>query len=39
MPGCTIAIGIVFQFPVVLSLWWLSFTQSGPRQFDETVAP
>ena len=29
-----VAISVVFQFPVVRGLWWLSFapTESGPRQ-------
>jgi hypothetical protein len=36
-----VASGYVFQFPIVLSLWRLSFapTQSGSRQFGETAAP
>jgi hypothetical protein len=36
-----VAISFVFQFPVVLSLWRLSFAtiQSGARHFGETAAP
>jgi hypothetical protein len=36
----SVAISVVFQFPVALSLWRLSFatTQSGPRQVGETAA-
>ena len=39
--GCTVAINVVFQFPVAPGLWWHSFAaaQSGSRQFGETVAP
>ncbi|MGY8639026.1 hypothetical protein RAD15_41815 [Bradyrhizobium sp. 14AA] len=36
-----VASGAVFQFPILLSLWKLSFAtpQSGPQRFDETAAP
>jgi hypothetical protein len=36
-----VASSFVFQFPIVLSLWRLSFapTQSGSRQFGEPAAP
>jgi hypothetical protein len=36
-----VAISFVFQFPIILSLWRLSFApaQSGPRQFGRTAAP